>query len=58
MAPPPPVAGVPITYIRNCNDIWNSDVNPSTWTPTAEETLAKPHLIHTDTKKLVANNSK
>ncbi|MFD7104987.1 hypothetical protein [Streptomyces celluloflavus] len=56
--PPPPSASVLITSIRNYTGTWTSGANPSTWTTTAEEFLAKPHLIHTDTKKLVANNSK
>ncbi|MFE5740568.1 hypothetical protein [Streptomyces celluloflavus] len=58
MAPPPPGAGVLITYIRNCTDTWNSCANQFTWTATAEVIPAKFRHIHTDTKKLVANNSK
>ncbi len=37
---------------------WNSDAEPFTWTATADEILAKVRWVHTEVRKLLANNDK
>lgn len=37
---------------------WNTNAKPFTWTATAEEILAKVRWVHTETRKLLANNDK
>ena len=37
---------------------WNTDAKPFTWTANADEILAKVRWVHTEVRKLLANNSK
>jgi hypothetical protein len=47
-----------IKQIRDYITHWNADLKPFVWTATAEEILAKVHLVQTNIKKLVDNNAK
>ena len=46
-----------ITQIRDYIAHWNSNPKPFAWTATADEILAKVHLVQLNIKKLVENNS-
>ncbi len=37
---------------------WNTNAQPLTWTATADEILAKVAWVHTEVRKLLANNDK
>lgn len=47
-----------IAQIRDYITAWNSDPKPFAWTATADEILAKVHVVQINIKKLVDNNSK
>jgi hypothetical protein len=47
-----------IRQIRDYIDHWNTDARPFTWTPTADEILARVQLAQTMVRHLVANNTK
>ncbi|KFU75648.1 IS630 family transposase, partial [Amycolatopsis lurida] len=47
-----------IAQIRDYITTWNSNPTPFAWTATADEILAKAHLVQINIKKLVDNNAK
>ena len=45
-----------IDTINNYITNWNQDARPFTWTSTPDEILSKVQLIHSEVKRLLANN--
>ena len=45
-----------IDTINNYIADWNQDAQPFTWTATPGEIIAKVQLIHSEVKKMLANN--